>query len=398
MTQDIKLAIRALAVIQILAIALSFVGTSDRSVSITRGDFPAFFTAAHFAATGQFDQLYEVSAAKEFQATHWRQAPDAVNPFIYPPYVAFLLEPLALFSKATAQAIFITFMICCVLVATILAKRFAPLIKNNFLDSLALISLVAPVSNGVFGSQTVGLSLLCYAAFIHFQLKEDSQSQFLSGIALGIWFFKPHFPILGVIFLSMTRRWKALIGVALPLAIYWYLGSLAFSPTWPLRYLNELHAINQFELAQNHSNMVSINGVLIALIKALGLSAYEGVVQLLAALIAFSLLGHVYWLVKKEKIQPKDCLYLFGALIVLISPHTLHYDMALCVFPIAHYLRLHTIRERVLVAVSLMALYFLTAQRGSLPITPLFGFAVLAYWYVLSQAQAQQPGDESLKS
>jgi hypothetical protein len=346
-----RLILRIVTVLQLFAVVLTYIHDTKSTKSIRRGDFPSFYMAAAIVESGQLDRLYDLKYQKQVENHYWPSLAGNITPFPYPPFVAYVLSPLAKFSPEKAQLIYLSFMLS-FFVASILL--IAPVLKRDSLDLLCLALLFAPVPGGIFSSQNTALSMFCYAGAVSFLAKDN---KFVAGIFSGLWFFKPHFALIfSIAILFATGSRAFVLGLAIPCLLYYFLGTLLFGISWPLTWLEFLKIYNSLEHKLNSYHTVSLNGSFLP--------------DWLS--IAFSLLIFLYVLIKVAKnVDLIKFALILGPVIVTISPHTIYYDLGLSFFALAFLISPKNDREVSMLVLFLLAVLYASSNRSLFSVSPL---------------------------
>ncbi len=220
--------------VMILGIALSYFLAPEQNFLLTQGDFPSFYAAAKIMHDGMGDRLYSGTLQRAIQHQYWPYITQYYIYFPYPPYFASLLAPLAAFPPAAAKALWDSLIILCTLASLILGSKTIPLLKQNPLGTAAFMLSFFPFMMALLGSQNIALAMLLYAAILWSFSLNKIGAEYLCGIALGLWLFKPHYPILLACFFLAAGYYRVLLGFLLVAAVYYLMGALAISWDWPL--------------------------------------------------------------------------------------------------------------------------------------------------------------------
>lgn len=372
--------------------------TKDQPISIVRGDFPAFYSTAVLMSTGRVGDVYNLKVQREVQDQFWKRSKKTVYPFLYPPYVAVLLAPLGKISPQVAHTFFTLIMIGAFSLAILLAQRRVPLFAPSYMLSWCGLFLLAPVASGLLGGQLVGLSMLCYAGFLFWFCSSDidEQNEFKAGICLGLWMFKPHYPLMIVAALLFTRHTRFLLGFFPVVVLYYLISALELGFSWPYEYFNALNLVSAAEFSHNSINLISLNGLFIVLEKGTSNFTVQSVLRAASMLTCISLaalLFTLYFKLKKSqqgdetRLQASETFLAFalGPAVVLLSPHTIHYDLALSAFSVARVIQFRSDRSVTLLIALYVLLFYLTTNRGLFPLTPLLLFSIGAFALVLAR-------------
>jgi Glycosyltransferase family 87 len=176
---------------------------------------PLFYTAGQFVAHGQYDQLYTVQAAADFQRELSATVPIAQQgtaPFWNPPQFAL---PFALpfvvwasFSFHQALAVWIALLVACLVASLRLLGR---LINHQEGWLLAALVLTAPVTlQALAHAQSSMLSLLIVTAACIATLKHRF---FLAGLSVSLLWYKPQLAAVVTLILCILGTHRALLGL-----------------------------------------------------------------------------------------------------------------------------------------------------------------------------------------
>jgi hypothetical protein len=378
--QRLSAFIRLLALVQIIALVLLYVHDADREFSIRKGDFPVFYTGAVIAHEQRWDCLYDFHCNTELQNSTWPELQGSVHPYVYPPFLAQVLAPLGALPHLAAQGVFVALMALCFFVSLILARSFLPIVAEHFVDSLCVLLLFSPLTFGLFGGQNTALSLLCYSGVLYLVFRGGRRNEVLAGIALGLWFYKPHYPLLILACTVLAQRWHILLGAAIAGVVYYVAGMSVLGPGWPLTWLTLISHYAPGELAHNSYQMVSLTGVVYAFLATSGLAGPRAPSLLVSGFFDLTLGLNTGWsFLRLTKIKDSatqqqqffDLLIMLGPLVVLISPHTHFYDSALCCFALLRYVQLRSDRAVTAAIVCFILAYFAVSHRSSFAVNPL---------------------------
>jgi glycosyl transferase family 87 len=173
--------------------------------TLSRGDFPAFYTGAMLAKTGRFSSLHDDALQTEVGTPYMGGRPDSVY-FVRPHVYAAVLAPLALLPMRQAFVVWAGIQGLTLLAIAVWAcKRFGN-------DALILLALFPPAILAIgFGQDAViflGLAVASYALY--------ERGQFLAaGFVLGCGFIKPHLLLIFPVVMLLQKRWRLLAGFAL---------------------------------------------------------------------------------------------------------------------------------------------------------------------------------------
>ena len=189
-------------------------------------DFTAFYTAGHFAATGQFKKLYDIQAVKEFEQETGRRAGltlgDSYGPYWNPPFYAWIFAPLSRLSYSRALLLWTFFNVGCGLVAIVLLCRMLapPCVSLSTAGigwrSYGLIPLLVicsmPVMQALSHGQNTMTSLLLLTTAVTFWRSDRALP---AGLVCGLLFYKPQLGAIVAIAIVLTLGWRAIAGLAI---------------------------------------------------------------------------------------------------------------------------------------------------------------------------------------
>lgn len=366
---------------------LSLLGPDRDRGAILRGDFPAFYAAAAIVRSGQGERLYDPELQAAIENESFPSLAGRYLAYAYPPYYAAVLEPLSAFAPLTAKLVYTILMLTLYFLALRGFSAMVPAFANHPWRSAAIAGLTAPALHGVLGGQNSALSLFLYALLARGVLAvtrkrsvDDSVgSALLAGWAVGMWFIKPHFAIIaGAPALLLLPRVATLVALFVTL-VWWFIAAQVSGPSWPAVYLSALATFAAEDTAANAHQMVSLTGVTEAAAAWAGMVPTNPIRERLVigsylvsgAIFAAALLAA--WSVRRSPSEARvsALLLALGPLVTLVSPHTLFYDLVMCLPAAARVWVPRTDRGVALVIGLLIALFVFATARPSLPLQPL---------------------------
>ena len=374
----------------ILAVIVGiFFYPSDRK-AITKGDFPAFYTAAVFVEEGLGAELYNPRLQQKIQNRYWPEMNWGHFHFAYPPYVAFMVSPLAKLPPTASKVFFVSFMLACLFLSIRILYDEVPIFKRNPVATTACLFTFAPLLLALVGGQNTSLSMLCLAGILKSQ-SIKKWGDVLAGICLGLWFFKPQFALIFWFFFLIKGRYKVLLWT-LPIgAIYYGMGAIVSGAHWPSDWFEAAAWFSEEDFFYNKNRMICILGFFKALQPFVDLGQKEfWVINLLGYGLSLALL---LWIVLK-RLDLSSLLIVAAPAAVLISSHTLYYDISLCLIPVAMHMQLKTDREINFLIGLLCLIGASTLLRSVVPVQPLFFVALWAFYFVYKN-QVLEPSSQS---
>lgn len=344
--------------------AITFFQDHDSTSMLKRGDFPSFYSAAMVLRQGLADRVYDVNTLRYVQNLYWPSLKGASISYPYPPYVTVWLLPLAYFPPLLAKFLFNIAMAACLWIFYQLAKSYAPIFQQNPLCIGTWLLWFFPVSFNLFGSQNGTLSMMLYGAILVLISKKSHRADWLTGICLGLLFFKPQYAApLWLCFLA-ARQTRIVLGALAVIFVDYVLAAATHGWRWPWIWLQAVRRDALIDFHFNNFNMISLAGA-------------GSVLKLEIPALILSVAG-IFWLgwrfyKRRDLLQNLE---IAAPILLLASPHALFYDMGLCLLPCARYLKLDTNWEIVLLIVVTAGASLLAALRNFLP------FPFLIFWVI----------------
>jgi hypothetical protein len=327
----------------VLHMAQIFFADVHHQSMLKRGDFASFYAAGMIVRQGLGGQIYNPTLLQSVQNKYWPSLQGRFVLFPYPPFAAFFLLPFSWLPPLAAKAVFVLFMTICLIFALKLTARHAPVLNKNPLALAAFLLAFFPLNFSIAGGQNTALSMLLYAAVLYFWGENSPKTDWIAGICLGLWLFKPHYSLaLAALFLCAgfyrVPLAMAMVGTGLHL-----LSTGIAGRDWIFRWFEMLRKYVALESQYNFFNMVSLQGFLDACSHVFAEGAFRnelsGLGFILSACLMAALLFAAVRLRKKEApVRRYDLLKLLRAampVILLASPHTLFYDFGLCLVALA---------------------------------------------------------------
>jgi Glycosyltransferase family 87 len=305
-------------------------------------DFVPYFSAAHLVGSGQGGSIYSFHQLGQFESTLVRplRVKDGVMPYLYPPYFALVLAPLAALPYTTAFLIWMLVNVLLLGLSLAALQRYAGLHGGSAALFWAASLSFLPVLVGLAQGQT---SVVLLALFTGVFLAARADRNAAAGFLLACALIKPTYvlPVLAV--LVIHRRWQALATFGVTAVALLALPVLFLGTSINAGYGNTLlqasgwrKQIGGFEAQWNHS--------------------FAGFAQLLfpgfvastvAALLCLVAVGVFLWFgVRSAGLEGSFALAVIVGL--LVSPHVLVHDLSLLIIPVAVALRVRPSWDRAL--------------------------------------------------
>lgn len=341
-SKRISVAILCALIASLIAVAC----TDSSSVSAVRtGDFPAFYSLAVIADSQQSDKLYDQALQGAIQGAVWQEhLSQAVLPGAYPPYVAFLLRPLAWLGPVVGRVVWGVLSVCCLLFAVYKTAELSPYLKERKVEAIAAALSFMPLLVGVVGGQTVAFSAAVYVgllSLVHHSPCGERIKQCRLGALAGVWLFKPQYALVVLLLLLVARRWWAVASFGAVSAMCYVLGVLVMGLSWPLEWLSFSAQFAEMNFASNSHQMTNLVGAVQQLIHIGILSGRSEHATLFAGVSSLVVVG--IWLWWARRVSLYQALVMLAPILAVATPQANFYDLGLCFFPLV---LLYGARER----------------------------------------------------
>lgn len=310
----------------LLGILIGALNDTENATMIRSGDFPGFYVQAEIMQRGYATRLYDFGLQRTIQNELWPELHGSYNPAAYPPFTALLLYPLAWFDHQTAQYLFTAIMLGLFALSIWLVGDLNPALRPYRYPLSAALLLTAPIFCAIFGAQN---TMACTALLLFSSKLQGAsipKARVLSGILLGIAFFKPQYAaiyLLGSMCINPSK--ELLKGCCMTLGLFWIISAFIFGPNWIAWWMHSIAPFDQVNLLVNINETVSIRGILTAMQLPYGIGWTMTIVATCA------LISILYK--KAPYFNDSRSLYaLLLAWLPLIAPQTLFYDLPLGFF------------------------------------------------------------------
>ncbi len=369
---------------------LAAAGTSNSLLS--RGDFPAFYAAAQAACAGQLAHLYDEASQAAMQNVFWPGLNGRYFSFAYPPYVAQFAAPLCALSPGAAKGAVTAIMVLCVWLCALCLQNSAPHLRQSLTSLFSFFILFSPVLVGVLAGQNNALLMLLYCGAAQRVASGAKNCDIQAGLLLGLMFYKPHYGLVALVLLISGGLARAAAGACVFPAAAYLISACALGFGWPLDYLHAAREFSLFDYAVNRHQMISLPGALYAFSSYFCPADAARLALFAGGALALLLLWTAIWLISRPAAE-SACLWkmqklnrvllLFGPTALIVSPHTMFYDLGLSLIPVVMLWRANTDRRITLVMIFLLLSYPLTAAKSAFIFQPFFFVVATAYIYVV---------------
>jgi len=297
-------------------------------------DFLAFWTGGRMALDGDLAHLYDFEAQGRLQAETIGMGDIGIHPFVSPPFATELYLPFAAAPWAVGLALWTAVSLALVLgSAAWLGKSLLPP------GPWALRALAFPPVLAVFlYGQATGWLLLGFTAFVLMLRKGHDLP---AGLALGFLAFKPQLLLPWAVWLLVSRRFSALLGLSLGVGIWLVNGELVAPGMLPAFVEATPRVVEMLRSPHYHGwGLANLFGFWLFVADPIS----PRLTDILTLLSSLALGGFVAvrWARRRWVAESAaDDLEIAAALAIglVLSPHLFFYDLALLVIPLALALR-----------------------------------------------------------
>jgi hypothetical protein len=335
-----------------VAAVLSAIQDSKSSSAVLRGDFPAFYSLAAIAASDNPQRLYDLNEQTRIQNEAWPDMKGSVLPAAYPPYVAYLAQPLVTLGPVGGKVALTLVSLVTFFIAAHLMSRLGTALRGTATEVSVLLLLFPPVLMGVIGGQLLAMSMVLYVITMALDRRRDGWSEILLGVIIGIWLFKPHYALLALLLPLSQGRLRVVIGFMFPALLYYALGAEVLGIDWPAKWMLFTRDFAEINYASNAAQMSNLVGATLAFSKALQLEPPMMALGRAVALGACGLvvlgLALIAWRDRSDlparNGMPSRALLVLGPVLAFASPQANFYDLGLAIIPLILLMR-PTVRD-----------------------------------------------------
>ncbi len=321
--------------------------------------------------------LYDPLLQRRIENESWPSLNGRYLAFAYPPYVAQILSPFGALDARPAKFLFMVMMSGFLIGAWTVARRWLPAVAERPWIALALLLCFPPFTAAILGGQNTSLSLLLSIAITALLWEEGAEPlgrRALAGMLLGLWLFKPHFALFSLLPLTVAFGIPVLIGFGAVAAVLYFISALQFGAGWPFYWLDQATQFSAADTVANQHQMVSLVAAVQAML-SIAAPQEESSVGAIAS-VGLALIGSVLlcvWIYRnrEEKGAGRKLLLLLSPAVVLLSPHTMFYDCALCLPALVYFWRPKNDADVVAVIVFFIFSFACVSARELLAFQPL---------------------------
>ena len=329
----------ALTLSVLLSITISLFSNSDKKSSLLRGDFPGFYVLSKIIVDHDASQLYDLDLQRKIQNEAWPELNGSFLISVYPPALALLLSPLGFTSPVVAQIIFSLFSTLCLLLSFNFLKK-----RTDFISSSPWLLFAFLITNpllltGTVGGQNTAFSIGILTLGMALIEKMNKDHSVYTGIAAGLilscWLLKPQFGIFLFPVLLCFRLWLPLLGYITGGFLQYISGAILLGLLWPIEWAKKLAQFSALNYNINNINQASIVGTLNIVLQDNGMQQSSLQIFSYVAIASLTCLSLIFLtkLYNSKNIQNSPpILWLYFALIPIIAPQTLFYDVGIIFF------------------------------------------------------------------
>ncbi len=340
---------------------------SDIQNKFYRNDFVQFYTGAVIANT-DLSKLYDHQTQVEVQSTYFGIFDRSFRSL---PFVAIMLQPLALTTPIVAQNIMLGIM----LIAFFITIRFYSYSTKDFLYKGIIAFSYYPFAIAMYNTQ---ISILVAAGVGAGILLLKKNKALTAGLVLSTVLLKPQFMLLPLLLTISTKsKMRYLVGLGIGCIGLLSVGITKLGASYPLKYLTfltetetEFFGTNKFELSSFQSLFAHINYDL-----AGRLTVYTVIILLLTVIPLYIKLSSKFSLTEQILIAMLSTLAL--------SLHAFVFDSLMLIFPI-----FMLYEDKKFNLSKILYLLPFTTLLGLNPIHPIGYLAIIGY-LLFSKAKAQ---------
>jgi hypothetical protein len=225
-------ALAALLISGALTVVVMGVLDTRQTTAVMRGDFPAFWSLAVIASGDNPTRLYDTELQREIQNQAWPSLNGEVLPAAYPPYLAYILQPVSSLDHTTARWAWTVLSLLLMYISVVILVSLNRRITWKPWMVLVPLMMFSPILRGVIGGQFLPISLFLLAACLLLIRRGGVVADLVLGITIGTWLCKPYYALCALLTPMFSRRWLTLVaftGVAL---LWWGVGAEVLGAEW----------------------------------------------------------------------------------------------------------------------------------------------------------------------
>jgi hypothetical protein len=296
-----------------------------------------------------------------------------------------------------AELVFIGLMAFCFLASIYFCYAMQKDWDAGILVFACCMFMFIPASYSVHIGQNSALSLFCLCGFIFFARKQNPFGDACAGLFLALWTFKPHFPLLAVLFMLLTFRWRVLFYAGFGVIALWLVGGAVAGGETLFLWFDCVANPSSTPFEKRTHLYVSVYGAIAALVKSFGYPAHTLLAKALGGAIGFSLAVYSFWVavpVFRKALGNIDrataALLILGPLTVLANPHIFYYDVGLCLPALVYFIRPKNDKDFTFLFVGYVGVLYATMNRAFLAFSPLVFAPLFALVFGLCKLKGQE--------
>lgn len=291
-------------------------------------DFVPYYAAAKLVLEGHVNVLYSLPTIGHVEATlvYPLQVSHGGMPYLYPPYFALLLSPVAALPYSIAFLLWLSINVTLLVLSIHLLQQYLGLTGAAAAVLWSAAVTFFPVLVALAQGQT---SILLLALFLLAFLAARSERHVAAGIALSLALIKPPYVIPMLIMVLAARRWRILLSFGVSSGILVAVPYLITGPAVFPDYVRSMMAASGWQ-QQVGGFAPQWNQSLAGFVQMLLPGASASVVT---ACLAGSALGILAW--RSARVPSIEIPFAFGVVAaLLLSPHVLVHDLSILILPV----------------------------------------------------------------
>ncbi len=380
---------RALAAFLALGSVVSVwlaVNDSRETTALRQGDFPAFWSMAVIAASAEPQRLYDLELQREVQNAAWPALSGSVLPAAYPPYMAYVLQPLARLDHRVARQVWTGISLIASFLSVLLLVRLNPHLSWAPWMVWGTLFIFSPTLRGIAGGQLVSIVALCIALCVTFERRRSWLADILFGAVLGALLCKPYYALCALVIPILSRRWLTFASFSV-VALGWaQCATLVLKGNWLSEWSVFAARFAKINLETNAHQMPNLWAQIYSIY---GGTRNFGLMGWILAIASYGALACGVYLVigsraarellKSPRQYGELLVYLVLTLLVVLMPQVNFYDLGVVACAVIALFRPGRLFDRVIVIACIVISQFAVSPPFGLPIHFIIALIGLGY-------------------
>jgi hypothetical protein len=341
---------------------------------------------AVIAAGNEPHRLYDVELQRQVQNIAWPSLAGSVLPAAYPPYVAYVLRPLARLDHRVARQVWTVASLGASFVAVLLLVRLNPCVPWPAWMVWGVLFLFSPTLRGIAGGQLLSFVVLCIALCATLEQRRSWLMDLMLGAVLGVLLCKPYYALCALAIPILQCRWLTIAGFSV-IAFGWTRCAVAvLGANWFLEWGRFARRFAQINLETNVHQMPNLWAQLYGIygsVQNLGLVGWAVTVVSYAALAwgVYFIIGPraTRTLLKSSRQYGDLLLYLVLSLVVVLMPQVNFYDLGVVTCAVIAMFRPDSLFDRVTVIACIVISQCAVSPPFGLPVHCMLALIGLGY-------------------